>query len=76
MFKIHENRIGEINDAMKFSNIRIIGVPEGVERGLEDINEEIIAESFLNLRNATKICVLEAERIPPKIKENRPTPSL
>jgi len=30
--KIHENRIREISDTMKRSNVRIIGIPEGVER--------------------------------------------
>ena len=36
-----ENRIREINDAMKHSNVRIIGIPEGEEkeRSLEDIVE-------------------------------------
>jgi len=50
-------------------------VPEGWrKRGLENIFEQIIAENFPNLGNETNIRVLEAERTPPKIKENRPTP--
>lgn len=74
--RIHENRIREISDTMKRSNVRIIGIPEGVERerGLEDVFEQIVAENFPNLGNETNIRVLEAERTPPKIKENRPTP--
>ena len=61
---------------MKCSNIRIIGIPEGVEkeRGLEDIFEQIVAENFPNLGKETSICVQEAERTPPKINENRLTP--
>jgi len=43
-------------------------------RGLEDIFEQIVTENFPNLGNETNIRVLEAERTPPKIKENRPTP--
>ena len=36
---------------MKHSNVRIIGIPEGVEknRGLEEIFEQIEAENFPNL---------------------------
>ena len=69
--KIHDNRIREISDAMKHSNVRIIGIPEGVERerGLEDIFEQIVAENFPNLGNETNIRVLEAERTPPKIRK-------
>jgi len=61
---------------MKCSTVRIIGIPERVERerGLEDVAEQLIAENFPNLGNETNIRVLEAERTPPKIKENRPTP--
>ena len=44
------------------------------ERGLEDIFEQIIAKNFPNLGNETNIRVLEAERTPPKINGNRPTP--
>ena len=44
---------------MKRSNIRIIGIPEGVEkeRGLEDILEQIVAENFPILGKETSICV-------------------
>ena len=69
-------KLREINDSMKHFNIRIIGIPEGVERerGLQDIFEQIIAENFPNLAKETSSCVQEAERTPPKINENRPTP--
>ena len=61
---------------MKRSNVRIIGIPEGVEknRGLEEIFEQIVPENFPNLAKETSIHVQEAERTPPKINENRPTP--
>ena len=66
--KAQEIRLREINDTMKYSNIRIIRIPEGVERerGIEDIFEQIIAENFPNLGKETSIRVQEAERIPPK----------
>ena len=67
--KIHtqECRLWEISDSMKRSNIRIIGIPEGVEenRGLEEIFEQIVAENFPNLARETSIRVEEAERTPP-----------
>ena len=61
---------------MKRCNVRIIGIPQGVEkeRDLEEIFEQIVAENFPNLAKETSIHVQEAERTPPKINENRPTP--
>ena len=44
------------------------------ERGLEDIFEQMVAENFPKLGKETSIRVQEAERTPPKIDENRPTP--
>ena len=60
---------------MKHSNVRIISIPEGVEKekGLEDIFEQIVAENFSNLVKETSIHVQESERTPPKINEDRPT---
>ena len=76
--KIHaqECRLWEITDSMKLSNVRIIGIPEGVEkdRGLEEISEQIIAENFPNLARETSIRVQEAERTPPKLNHDKPTP--
>ena len=44
---------------MKGSNVRIIGIPEGVEkeRGQEELFEQIVAENFPNLARETNICV-------------------
>ena len=52
---------------MKRSNVRINGIPEGVEknRGLEEIFEQIVAENFPNLAKETNTLVQEAERTPP-----------
>ena len=65
----HKNRIREINDAMKRSNVRIIGIPEweGKERSLEDIVEQVLHENFPNLANETSFHVLEVERSPPRL---------
>ena len=68
--KIHaqECRLQEITDPMKRWNVRIIGIPEGVEknRGLAEIFEQTVAENFPNLTKETNIRVQEAERIPLK----------
>ena len=71
-----ECRLQEITDSMKRSNVRIIGIPEGVEknRGLEEIFEQIVAENFPNLARETNIHVQEAERTPPKLNHDKPTP--
>ena len=72
----HECRLQEITDSMKWSNVRIIGIPEGVEknRGLEEIFEQIVAENFPKLARETNICVQEAERTPPKVNHDKLTP--
>ena len=61
---------------MKRSNVRIIGIPEGLERerGLEEIFEQIVAEIFLNLTKETSIRIQEAERTPPKVNHSKLTP--
>ena len=61
---------------MKRSNVRIIGIPEGVEkeRRLEEIFDQIVAENFPNLAKETSIRVQEAERTSPKVNESRLTP--
>ena len=61
---------------MKRSNVRIIGIPKGAEknRGLEEIFEQIVAENFPNLARETNNRVQEAERTPPKLNHDKPTP--
>ena len=72
----HECRLREITDSMKRSNVRIIGIPEGVEknRGLEEIFEQTVAENFPNLVRETNIHVQEAQRTTPKLNHDKPTP--
>ena len=49
--KTNEERLRELWDNVKRSNICIIGVPEGEERekGTEKIFQEIIAKNFPNM---------------------------
>ena len=63
---------------MKRSNVRIIGIPEGVQKngGLEEIFEQTVAENliFPNVVRETIIRVQEAERTPPKLNHDKPMP--
>ena len=43
-------------------------------RGLEEIFEQTVAENFPNLARETNIHVQEAERTPPKLNHDKPTP--
>ena len=43
-------------------------------RGLEEIFEQIVAENLPNLARETNIHVQEAERTPPKLNHDKPTP--
>ena len=70
-----ESNIRDIWDNIKRANLRIIGIPEGVEKdkGMENIFEEIITGNFPNLKD-TGFKVQEAQRAPNKLNPNRPTP--
>ena len=62
-------------DNSKLTNIRIIGVPEGeeIEKGIENVFEEIMAEKFPNQKKESDIQAQEAQRVPNKLNPNRPT---
>ena len=53
--KINKDSLRDFWDNIKCTSICIIGVPEGEERekGLEEIFEEIIAKSLLNMEKET-----------------------
>ena len=70
-----ESNIRDLWDNIKWANLRIIGIPEGVEKdkGMENIFEEIIAGNFPNLKD-TDFKIQEAQRAPNKLNPNRPTP--
>ena len=61
---------------MKRTNVKIIGIPKGVEknRGLKEIFEQIVAENFPNLARETSIRVQEAESTPSKLNHDKPMP--
>uniref|UniRef100_A0A9L0SV47 L1 transposable element RRM domain-containing protein n=1 Tax=Equus caballus TaxID=9796 RepID=A0A9L0SV47_HORSE len=71
--KKNENSLKELWDNIKYTNIHIIGVPEGNERDKENLFEEI-AENFPNLRKETDIQIQEAQRAPNEINPKRPIP--
>ena len=70
--KTNEESPREIQDNIKHTNIRIIGVPEGEERekGTENIFQEIIAENFPNMGKESLTQIQEAQRVPYKIRRN------
>ena len=61
--KTKEERLRELWDNVKHTNIRIIGVPEGEERekGTEKIFQEIIAENFPNVGKEPLTQIQEAQ---------------
>ena len=63
----NEERLSNLQDIFKHSNIRIIGVPEGEdeEQKIENLFEQIMKENFPNLAKETDFQeVQEAQRIP------------
>ena len=57
-------------------NICIIGIPEGGEneKGIENLFEKIVTESFPKLEKGKAMKVQEAQRVPFKKNPKRPTP--
>ena len=51
--KINENSLRDFWNNNKHTNIHIIGVPEGEDRGPEKIFDEIITKNFLNGKGNT-----------------------
>ena len=62
-FKKNEERLRNLQDNFKHSNIRIIGVPEGEEEDqeIENLFEKIMKENFPNLAKEIDIQVQDAE---------------
>ena len=76
--RIQKNeRLGNLQDILKHSNIRIIGVPEREEeeQQIENLSEQIMKENFLNLAKEIDFWeVQEAQRVPKKLDPRRNTP--
>ena len=73
----NEKRLRNLQDILKRSNIRIIGVPEGdeEEQKIEDLFEQIMKENFPNLAKEIDFQeVQEAQRVPKKLDPRRNTP--
>ena len=66
----HEERCRNVQDILKCANIRIIGVPEGVEeeQEIENLFEQIMKENFPHLAKEIDFQeVQEAQRVPKKL---------
>ena len=73
----NEERLRNLQDMLKRSNIRIIGVPEGEEeeQKIENLFEQIMKENFPNLEKEIDFQeVQEAQRVPKKLNPMRNTP--
>ena len=72
----NEERLRNLQDILKCSNIRIIGVPEGEEeeQKIENLFEQIM-ENFPHLAKEIDFQeVQEAQRVPKKLDPRRNTP--
>ena len=73
----NEDRLRNLRDILKHSNIRIIGVPEGEEeeKEIENLFENIMKENFPNLAKEIDFQeVQETQRVPKKWDPRRNTP--
>ena len=73
----NEERLRNLQDILKRSNIQIIGVPEGEEgeQEIENFFEQIMKENFPNLAKEIDFQeVQEAQRVPKKLNPRRNTP--
>ena len=73
----NEERLRNLQDTFKCSNIWIIGVPEGEEeeQKIENLFEQIMKENFPNLTKEIDFWeVQEGQRVPKKLDPRRNTP--
>ena len=73
----NEERLRNLQEILKRSNIRIIGVPEGEEeeQEIENLFEQITKENFPNLTKEIDFQeVQEPQRVPKKLDPRRNTP--
>ena len=76
-FKKNDERLRNLQDILKRSNIWIIGVPEGEEeeQEIENLFEQIMKENFPNLAKEIDFQeVQEAQRVPKKLDPRKHTP--
>ena len=60
--KTNEESLRKLWDNVKHTNIRIIGMPEGEEKGTEKIFQEIIAENFPHMGKEPLTQIQEAQQ--------------
>ena len=74
--KRNEDSLRDCWDNIKYTNIHIIGVPEGEEKGKgpKKIFEEIIAENFPNMGKEIVTQVQGTQRVPGRINPRRNMP--
>ena len=72
-----EDILRDLWDNIKYTNIRIIGVPEEEKKkkGTDEIFEEIIVENFPNMGKEIVHQVQEAQRVPYRINTSRTIPT-
>ena len=72
----NKERLRNLQDNFKCSNIRLIGVPEGEEeQEIENLFEQIMKENFPNLAKEIDFQeVQEAQRVPKKLDPKKQTP--
>ena len=60
---------------LKHNNTHIIGIPEGEEeeQGIENLFEKVMMENFPNLKRKKVTQAQEAQRVPIKRNQKRPT---
>ena len=78
-FKKNEERLKNLWDNFKHSNIRLIGVPkeEKKEQEIENLFENIMKENFLNLAKEIDFQeVQEAQRVPKKLDPRKHTSTI
>ena len=74
--KINEDNLRDLQENMKLSNIRIIGVPEEEDKKKdhEKILEEIVVENFPKMGKEIITQVQETQRVPNRINPRQNTP--
>ena len=72
----NKERLRNLWDNFKHSDIQIIGVPEGEEeeQEIENVFEKIMKENFSNLAKEIDMQVQEAHRVPKKLDPRRKIP--
>ena len=71
----NEERLRNLQDNFKHSNIQIIGVPEGEEeeQDIENLFEKIMKENSPNWAKEIDIQIQEAQRVPKKLDPRKHT---